>query len=403
MNICTLEECLCCKKKNLKCILDLGFQPLANDFHELNLKSINYPLKLMYCNSCFHCQLSHIVKPELLFKDYKYLSGTSQTGHNFFKVNAEYIHSLHNNTNKNILDIACNDGTQLDYFKALGWNTYGVDPAENIYTLSRNKGHTIICGFWNDICASQLPIMNVIIAQNVFAHTSTPDCFLLNCKKLMNADSSLYIQTSQRDMIKNCEFDTIYHEHISFFNTKSMQILVEKCGLVLNRVLENTIHGRSYIFEIKMNQTKTCNVNEIMTIEETEGLYSPSIYTNFQLNTNLCVKNLSSIIDNYRKTHKCIGFGAAAKGQTLICYGNIELSYIIDENPLKIGLFSPKQNIPIVDMEHFIKDDSTDKFLMVLLAWNFSEEIIRKIKNLKLKKEIIVIERYFPEVKIIII
>ena len=396
-------KCICCENENLICILDLKYQPLANDFHYKNITSHNYPLKLMNCTKCNHCQLSHAVNPEILFKNYKYVSGTSQTGHKFFKDNAELIQKFNNNKKGKVLDIACNDGTQLDYFKELGWETYGVDPAENLYNIATEKGHTIICRFWDDKCVEQLPIMDVITAQNVFAHTATAsDSFLINCKKIMNENSSLYIQTSQRDMIINGEFDTIYHEHISFFNTKSMKILVERCGLELNRVLENEIHGRSYIFEIKLQKNDEYNVDEIINIEEKLGLYSPFIYEKFKLNANRCVNTLTSTIDSYRKTHKCIGFGAAAKGQTVLCYGNIDLDYIIDENPFKIDTFSPKLDIPIVDLDFFKNDNSTDIFLIIILAWNFSKEIIEKINNVKGNKNVLIIEKYFPDINLFI-
>ena len=407
LNVCTdnmkkicahIAYCICCKNKNLRCILDLGYQPLANEFHSINASSYNYPLRLMNCSECFHNQLSHIVNPEILFKNYKYVSGTSKTGHLFFKNNAELIHRFNNGTAGRVLDIACNDGTQLDYFKELGWQTYGVDPAENICPIAKEKGHNIICSFWDHTCINKLPEMDVITAQNVFAHTSTAsDSFLINCKKIMNVNSKLYIQTSQRDMIINGEFDTIYHEHISFFNAKSMKILVERCGLVLNRVLETDIHGRSYIFEIKLEKTDDCNIVEVLKNEEMLGLYSPFIYDKFNVDANISVKKLSLEIDKYRKTHKCIGFGASAKGQTAICYGNIGLDYIIDENPLKINTFSPKLDIPIVDVEYFINDNSSEKFLIVILAWNFSKEIIEKINKCRGSKTIYIIKKYFPE------
>ncbi len=393
-----IKKCICCQSQNLNCILDLQYQPLANDFHESKVNTHNYPLKLMNCTNCQHCQLSHAVNPDILFKNYKYVSGTSGTGRKFFKDNAELIQQFNNGNVGKILDIACNDGTQLDYFKELGWETYGVDPAENLCPIAEEKGHTIICRFWDDECTKQLPIMDVITAQNVFAHTATAsDSFLINCKKIMNEQSSLYIQTSQRDMIVNGEFDTTYHEHISFFNTKSMKILVERCGLELNRVLEHSIHGRSYIFEIKLAKAENCNVPEILAMEEKLGLYSPIIYEKFKLNANRSVNNLSLTIDKYRKTHKCIGFGAAAKGQTVVCYGNIDLDYIIDENPLKIGTLSPKLDIPIVDLDYFINDHSADAFLIVVLAWNFSHEIIEKINKVKGNKKVVFIEKYFPE------
>ena len=138
-----------------------------------------------------------------------------------------------------------------------------------------------------------------------------------------------------------------------------------------------------------------------MAAEEKLGLFSSFIYEKFNLNANRCVDALALTIDKYRKTHKCIGFGAAAKGQTVICYGNIELDYIIDENSLKIGTFSPKLDIPIVALDHFIKDNSSDKFLIVVLAWNFATEIIEKINKVTGNKNVIFIEKYFPEINVI--
>jgi dTDP-4-dehydrorhamnose reductase/2-polyprenyl-3-methyl-5-hydroxy-6-metoxy-1,4-benzoquinol methylase len=398
LSICKpITKCLCCLSDN-KILLDLGYQPLANNFHVKNELSEIYPLKLMYCPNCFHSQLSHAVNPEILFKNYKYVSGTSQTGLDFFKENAQFIHNYKNLKNGNILDIACNDGSQLDFFKELNWNTYGVDPATNLCPIAEAKCHTIICDFWNDTAATKLPIMDVITAQNVFAHTEYIDAFLQSCKIVMNKETSLFIQTSQRDMIMNGEFDTTYHEHISFYNTKSMKTLVERNGLELNRVLEHNIHGRSYIFEIKLKlDEKINNVNEHLEIEKSLGLYNSITYDKFNLNAIRCVNNLKTEINNYRKDYKCIGFGAAAKGQTLICYGNIDLDYIIDENPLKTGLFSPKLDIPIVNIEHFI-GDKHEKFLIVILAWNFAKEIKEKINSVKGNKKIVIIEKYFPEI-----
>jgi 2-polyprenyl-3-methyl-5-hydroxy-6-metoxy-1,4-benzoquinol methylase len=314
------------------------------------------------------------------------------------KENAEYIHTYKNIVNGNVLDIACNDGSQLDYFKNLNWNTYGVDPAENLIPITKSKGHNVICDFWNDAAALKLPKMDVIIAQNVFAHTEYIDNFLKSCKLIMHDNTSLFIQTSQKNMIINNEFDTIYHEHISFFNTKSMNILVSRNGLVLNRVLENQIHGISYIFEIKVQKDlKIYNIDDIIHKEELIGIYNHEIYNTFSLNAQQSVINIKSCLEKYKNDgFKCIGFGAAAKGQTFICYGDIQLDYIIDENPLKIGLYSPKLNIPIVDLTYF-KNDFSEKIIIVILAWNFSKEIISKIRDLNKNNTIVIIEKYFPE------
>ena len=411
-----LISCLCCKSEN-KLFLDLGLQPLANNYHEKDENCDVYPLKLKYCPNCFHCQLSHAVNPELLFKTYKYVSGTSQTGITFFKDNAKFIDDYYNSNNKNgktvkkVLDIASNDGSQLDCFKALGWETYGVDPATNLVPISIKKGHQVVCDFWNETVAKQLPIMDVITAQNVFAHTQYLDEFLEACKLIMDNNTLLFIQTSQKNMIINNEFDTTYHEHISFYNTKSMKTLVERNGLFLNRVLEAEIHGYSYIFEISKTKTNNSNnnVDTYLKEEDDKKIYNELTYYTFNEKTQIIVSNLKQEIEDFRaKGYKCIGFGAAAKGQTVLCYGEISLDYIIDENPLKIGLFSPKMNIPIVSIEHFINDNdnndndnnNNNKYIILILAWNFATEIKEKIRKYKGNKKCVILEAYFPEIVI---
>lgn len=406
-NICReLKFCLCCKSENLKSILNLGYQPLANDFHKKNEYCNFYPLHLKYCNKCYHCQLSHAVNPDILFKNYKYVSGTSQTGLKFFKDNADMINNLFNSDNdKKILDIACNDGSQLNYFKELNWETHGIDPAKNLCPIAEEFGHKIVCDYFNEETAKKYYVNNnikflVITAQNVFAHTEFIDSFLQGCKLLMDNNSSLFIQTSQRDMIINGEFDTTYHEHISFYSTRSMRTLIERNGLILYKVREHSIHGRSFIFEIKLNNNGEKITLESELEEEKIGLYTPTIYDKFNLSAHKTINNLTNLIKEYRENnYNIIGYGAAAKGQTLICYGNIDLDYIIDENELKIGTYSPKLDIPIVSLNHF-EQDTSKNILIIILAWNFADEIIRKIQNSAnfKNKNIKFVKKYFPNI-----
>lgn len=413
-----LKSCLCCSLNNtLNTVLNLGYQPLANDFHKDDYFCNYYPLHLKYCKNCYHCQLSHAVNPDILFKNYKYVSGTSKTGLDFFNENANMINNLFTDNNKKnklkILDIASNDGSQLNYFKDLNWDTYGIDPATNLCPVAEKQGHNIVCDYFNEDTATKYYknnniIFDVITAQNVFAHTEFIDSFLQGCKLIMSENSSLFIQTSQRDMILNGEFDTTYHEHISFYSTKSMRTLVEKNGLSLHKVYEHSIHGRSYIFEIKLN-----NINQLELLpeeieEEKIGIYNPIMYEKFNLNAKRSIENLNVKIKHYLNLdYKIIGFGAAAKGQTLLCYSNIDLEYIIDENPLKINNLSPKLNIPIKSLEDFkneyISSDNNNnnstKYLILILAWNFAKEIKEKIKKIigDKNQNVLFIEKYFPE------
>jgi len=200
-------------------------------------------------------------------------------------------------------------------------------------------------------------------------------------------------------MIINGEYDTLYFEHISFFNTKSMNTLCNRNGLILNKIITNPIHGNSYIFEIKLEKDENIyNVDDVLDEENKIGLFSVPIYDKFTVNANRATYVLKNEIEKYKKEYKIISFGAPAKGMTTLFHGNIDLDYIIDENPLKIGLYSPKLNIQIVSLDHFVQDQD-QKFLIIILAWNFSKEIIDKINKNKGNKEVIIIEKYFPELK----
>ena len=234
-------------------VLDLNKQPLANSFlRNSKIKEKKYELKVNGCLNCTHLQLSIAVSPEKIYRKYDYVSGTTQTYKNFMK--KFYKFCIKNNKKliyKNILDIGCNDGSQLDIFKLNKFKTFGVDPAKNIFKISSKK-HQVICDFFTENVIEQLPKkFDFIISQNSFAHNPNPVRFLRNAKKLMHNSSSLIIQTSQADMCKNFEFDTIYHEHINFFNLKSMTKLLERINLKLHNVTKDPIHGSSYIFVIK--------------------------------------------------------------------------------------------------------------------------------------------------------
>jgi hypothetical protein len=356
---------------------------------------------LMHCNNCYHGQLSHAVDPGALYCHYNYVSGTSVTGHAFFESNAREIHDRVGAAGK-VLDIACNDGSQLNEFLALGWETYGVDPAVNICPIARAKGHNIVCGFWTSEVAATLPVMRVITAQNVFAHTCNIDDFLYACKSVMDSDTQLYIQTSQRDMLINGEFDTIYHEHISFFTVRSMMALVDRAGLSLHAVRDNPIHGTSYIFEIRLPGADADeSVKQREQTEYLSGLYTELSYKGFSHRVDTSIARLKATIRDYgARGYSVVGFGASAKGQTLLSYSRIRPRYIVDESPLKIGLMTPAGDVPIVNVEH-LRADTSEKLLVVILAWNFSAEIYSTIARVCAGRTCSVIMGYFPTIQVV--
>ena len=395
-----LNECLCCGSEQLKLVLDLNEQPLANSFKKTAEEAEpTFPLRLNICEDCTHLQLSHAVNPDLLFKNYLYVSGTSQTLRDYFDWFAKETLTYAPDA-KTVLDIACNDGSQLNSFKALGLKTYGVDPAENLHPLS-NANHEVVCDYFTDKYNYHYKNKNldIITAQNVFAHNSYPLEFLQQCKEVMSDTSVLFIQTSQADMIRNNEFDTIYHEHLSFFNAKSMSALAQRAGLYLIDIRKTPIHGNSYMFVFKKVAEDTSKVDAVLAEERALGLQDMNTYLAYADRAVTIVEDLKQTIEHYRSLGYVIaGYGAAAKGNTLINFGNIYLDYIIDDNPMKQGLFAPGSNIPVVPIDMLDQCDDL-KVSFVPLAWNFFKEIQGKIKA-KRDREGDVFVKYFPTISV---
>ena len=405
-NVKEKKKCICCDGKNLNVLLDLNKQPMANSYHN-NTEYLNkYSLGINLCDDCYHIQLTYVVNPDLLFKDYLYVSGTTQTLRDNFEWFSnfvlEYVPSVNVRGKEcsmidSVLDIACNDGSQLDCFKSKGINTYGIDPAENLYKLS-SKNHEIICDYFTDKSYDRK--FDVIIAQNVFAHNENAKKFLDDCEKIMHDDSYLFIQTSQAEMILNNQFDTIYHEHISFFNANSFNELTKRTKLNLIDVIKTPVHGISYLFILRKKDINKNKVQNIIDVEKVRGLYSKKTYDIYQDNIMDVVNSFKKEIKRARSAnYKIVGYGAAAKGNTFLNFADIELDYVIDDNPLKQNLYTPGMNI-LIKSADFIKTYSEyDKILFVPLAWNFYNEIRKRILNVR-NNENDRFLRYFPSVKI---
>ena len=403
----TIDKCLCCDEDNIKLLLDLNEQPLANSYHDNTEKLKKYPLGVNLCQDCYHIQLTDAVNPDLLFKDYLYVSGTTQTLKDNFKWFADYVVENHPVVNqgtrmgvRSVLDIACNDGTQLDFFKEKGIDTYGIDPAENLHELS-SKNHNVKCDYFDSKLYDRK--FDVIIAQNVLAHNRNPKKFLDDCEKLMHGESILYIQTSQAEMIMNNQFDTIYHEHISFFNINSFNELTKRTNLHLIDVIKTPVHGISYLFILSKWPRGTLSerkVKNAIEVERQRGLLSQKTYDNYKLKVLEIVKNFKLLVEQSKSEgYRIVGYGAAAKGMTFLNFADVKLDVIIDDNPLKQKLYTPGTNIIIKSIEHLKSYNEDDKILFIPLAWNFYDEIRERILKVR-DNENDWFLRYFPEVKL---
>jgi SAM-dependent methyltransferase len=299
-----------------------------------------------------------------------------------------------------VLDIGCNDGTQLDYFKKLGFKTYGVDPAKNLYAIS-SANHEIYCNFWDESSPEWFTEpMDAIVAQNSFAHNPNPKSWLQAAKACLREQGLIFIQTSQADMVINQEFDTIYHEHISFYNAASMQALARRADLHLIDVVKTPIHGTSYIFVLAKQPRNQHRVENIMATEAALGLTRAETYQQWAQDAKNLLVDVKQTVDHHRELgYAIVGYGAAAKGMTLINASGIHLDAVIDDNPMKQGLYCPGTEIPVVGPNYLTQFADTDQVLYVPLAWNFYAEISQRIRAVRSNANDRFM-RYFPRIKI---
>lgn len=404
MKNCTeLKRCVACDSKNLELTLDLGSQPLANNYLE-DKKSVSkesrYPLTVNRCLECNHLQLTHIVDPEIIYKNYAYVSGTSQTYLEYMDWFARWCREYSDCYYGHVLDIGCNDGSQLDAFAQIGFTTHGVDPAENLYKTSSKKGHKVVCGFWEKKSIKQLKQdkFDIVVSQNAFAHIPDPVEYLTLLEPLMKENGLFFVQTSQADMVVNGEFDTIYHEHISFYNISSMKALAKQAGWNLIDAIKTPIHGTSYVFVLSPNHKRPKHIKNLIAMES--KLQDPKTYKNWADEVGMIKESLITTCREYQELgFRLIGYGAAAKGMTLLNYTQLPLECVIDDNPLKQGRYTPGGAIPIVGPEYLDQLSETDKILFVPLAWNVFKEIKQKIIERRSNRDDRFM-RYFPEVSV---
>ncbi|WIA43720.1 hypothetical protein OEZ86_010147 [Tetradesmus obliquus] len=342
---------------------------------------------------CHHAQLSYLVDRERLFLNYQYQSGTSSTLAKHFETIVDKVVQGTGKQQGTVLEIASNDGTQLDKFKAQGWKTYGVDPAKNLVKLAAAKGHNAIAAFWGQGRIAGLPAPNTldaIVAQNVFAHVFRPVEFLDACAAVMGPNTLLYIQTSQCEMFQSGQFDTVYHEHVSFFSAHSFQWAAKAAGLSITNIDIVPIHGRSCLVTFKKGkQLPAASLQQYMSMEIDTGMTQDWFYKQFGSRAVALRDWMNGMLAQMAAQGFTLGaYGAAAKGMVLLHYLKsspaskaYEFEFVVDDAPLKQNTFCPGTSIPVKPTA-YLKTLKADKpLVLVIFAWNFEEEIISKVRS----------------------
>lgn len=389
-----LKNCRLCKSKKLYKFLDLGFHPPSDQFKkkdQLNDPITMYPLKVMSCMSCGFKQLNYVVDPKILYQNnYPYESSLTNTGKKHWYEFANSTVKEYGLNKKDLaVDIGSNTGVLLSAFKKNNLKTVGVDPASNICKIANKRGIKTINSFFNNQVVrkiiSKYGKAKVITGTNVFAHVNNLDIFIKNIKNLLDKKGIFIIEVPHfLHLIKNLEYDTIYHEHLSYITIIPLIKFLKKFKLEIINIQQRDIHGGSIRIFIsnKRNYKIKKSVNKIFTIEKKAKLNSKNVLDNFQSEVIKNRHELISLLTKLKKSNKkIIALSAPAKGMTLLNYSKLDLDYLdyaTEKSTIKQGLFTPGVNIPVHSDDKILK---TKPDYALLLAWNFSKEIIKN--NLK--------------------
>ena len=386
---CYKFDCRSCGNINLKRVVSLGYQPLANNLlNQIDEKCDLYPLEVNYCGKCHNCQLSVAVDPKKMFSNYLYTSSTSKSFREHFIFAAKkYIKDFKLNKKRSyIIDIGSNDGVALKPFKDLGFKKIlGIEPAKNLAKLANKNKIKTFNGFLEKNKLRKIKKnADLILASNVFAHSDRLKEMAECMFKLLSKKGTIIIEVQYLlNTLKDLTFDNIYHEHYNYWSLTSLINFFNQFGASIYRAEKIDTHGgsiRVYIKQGKKIKVEN-NVKTLIKEEENFGIKKYSTYQNFAENVYKIRDNVKkNILKLKRNNGKIIGYGSPAKATTALNFFGIskEIECIIEDNKLKHGKFLPGMKIPIVS-----KSKIKGKVECVLvMAWNFINEIKKKNSDL---------------------
>ena len=387
-----VRKCRICKSTKLYNFLSLGSMPIPNGFltkEELSHDEPYYPLGAFVCESCWLVQLTHVIPPEIMFKNYLYIPSTSTTMLQHFRSFAtDVVNKYKLEKDDLVIDIGSNDGTLLGFFKDEEISVLGVDPATNLAQVARLKGIDTIDDFFSPKLASQIVKQKgkakIITATNVIAHIDDLHSVCEGVNVLLD-DEGIFITEYPylMDLLDNNEFDTIYHEHLSYFSIRPLIELFKKHNMrIIDIYRSSMIHGGSIrVFAAKntsLHKQKPI-VDEYVANETLKKMDRRSTYDDFARRVRSIKRDLIAYLKRLKKQNKkIIGYGASAKCNVLLNYCGIStnlLDYIVDSISYKQGRYTPGTHVPIYPENRLMKDMPD---YALLTAWNFKEEILRK-------------------------
>ena len=386
-----LTACRGCAREGLRTILDMGLMPLANALlteSQLEDPELKLPLVLAFCTGCGLVQITERVPAELLFRHYVYFSSFSDTVLHKSRDLARRIVRMRELDGKSrVQEIASNDGYLLQFYKEAGIPVLGIEPAENIARVAQERGIRTLCEFFGRELALQLQRQgeqaDVIHANNVLAHVADLDGFIEGLRSVLKPDGIAVIEVPYvKEMIERLEFDTIYHEHLSYFSLASLTRLFEARQLMIVDAEQLSIHGgslRLFVEHAIKRAVPTQRVQELAAGERECGVTGFEFYKGFANKVQQLKKRLTAQLKTLKADgHRIAAYGASAKGTTLLNYfgiGRETLEFVADRSTVKQGLYTPGTHLPICAPE---KLPETMPDYVLLLTWNFVDEILEQ-------------------------
>jgi len=386
----TETACRSCGAGGLEVALRLGEQPLANALRRperLAEPEPRFPLTLAVCARCSLAQILETVPPEALFSEYVYFSSYSEGMLAHAKETARALTAARTlDARSLVVEVASNDGYQLQYFRDAGVPVLGIEPARNVAAVAEQKGIPTRVEFFGLELARALvregKRADAILAYNVLAHVPDLNGVVAGFRELLAPRGVAIVEVPYvRPLVERCEFDTIYHEHLGYFSVTALARLFERNGLALARVDEIPIHGGSLrvVASRPGEEPIDAGVARLLEAERAAGLDGPAAYRGFQARVDALGAKLTALLRSLKsKGARIAAYGAAAKGATLLNtfgIGRETIDFVVDRNPHKQGLVMPGVGIPISAPARLLEERPDD---CLLLAWNFADEVMRQ-------------------------
>jgi SAM-dependent methyltransferase len=383
-------SCLVCHGPDVEEFLDLGHTALANKFlapDEVDADEPTYPLRVGRCSACGHVQLLDRIPPSALFEDYLYVSGASDTLRAHFEDLAEGLTADFGLTERDlVVDIGCNDASLLQCFRRRGTRTLGVDPARNLAEYAAGSGIDRYTGFFGAATAQEIRDRwgpaQLVTATNTFPHLPDLDDFLQGIDTLLAPGGRFVIEAHYLvDLLDQLAFDTVYHEHVSYWALRPLMTLCARHGMEVVRVERLDLHHGQLraVMQRAGEGSVDSGVEELARFEVERGLDRAETFTTFAARVASLRHSLRDhVAAIHRDERRLAAYGAPAKGSTLLEYlglGPEDIEYIADRSPLKQGRLTPGSRIPIVAPERLLEDQPD---YVLLLAWNFADEVMEQ-------------------------